>query len=197
MKTILAIITFLSIFISESLFSQQSIVPVDQDQIILKPDTSVLTSKVPVLKAKRLDTGLDIGTSFSYSPRNYYGPSFYIAPNVTYKISRKFQIHAGLIYEKSTFYPLYQIQDQSNSVLPMTRTLLYTSGSYLLTPNLTVSGTVYKSFNNIPKLTNYQDPYQYNIEGYQLDIQYKINNSITFGVQVLRQNSTFDTEPIH
>jgi hypothetical protein len=197
MKTILAIIAFLSIFISESLFSQQSIVPVDQDQIILKQDTTIMTSKVPVLKAKKLDTGLDIGTSFSYSPKNYYGPTFYIAPNITYKLSPKFQIHAGLIYEKSTFYPLYQQQDQSYSVLPMTRTLLYTSGSYLLTPNLTVSGTVYKSINNIPKLTNYQNPYQYNIEGYQLDIQYKINNSITFGVQVVKQNSTFDSGLIH
>jgi len=197
MKAILTIVSFLSIFLSESIYCQQSIIPVDPDQIILKPDTTVLTSKVPVLKPKRLATGLEAGTSFSYSPNNYFGPSFYVAPNISYRLSPRIQIHAGLIYEKSTFYPLYQEQGSSNEALPMTRTLLYTSGSYLLTPNITVSGTVYKSINNIPKLTNYQDPYRYNIEGYRLDIQYKVTNSITFGFQVIKQNTTFETLPYH
>jgi hypothetical protein len=194
-KTFAILFLLMANCISSQVYCQLSDAQSDQDQIEFKRDTVKSVGANTNFKSKRLNTGLVVGTSFSYSPNNFYGPSYYLAPNISYQLSPKFQIQAGLIYEKSTFYSLYSQEGYSNDILPMTRTFLYSSGSYLLTPNLTVSGTVYKSIDNIPKLTKYQDPYHYNTQGVQLDLHYKVSNSISVGFQLRQQNSTFESQP--
>jgi hypothetical protein len=194
------IMTFLlsGIFINLT-FCQQPEADMDDDQIELIQETTILPvdSSKHELSKKRFNTGLQAGTSFIYSPNNFYGPSFYLAPHISYNVSPKFQLRSGLIIEKSTFYPISKEEDLTGDILPMTRIFLYTSGSYLLTPKLTVSGTAYKSFDNMSNQALYQYPYSYNVQGMQLDFQYKINRSITVGFQVRKQNVTLSEEPYH
>jgi hypothetical protein len=191
MRKILAIFLFSLAYIVNPTYCQQLPEPADRDQMDYKRDTMKVSDETKTVKTRKLNTGIEVGTSFSYSPHNYYGPSFYLAPNISYKLSPKVMLQGGIIFEKSNFYPLYKQDGPSNDILPMTRTFLYARGSYLLAPNLTVGGTVYKSIDNIPKLSKYQEPYQYNIQGMQLDFQYKVSNSITIGFQVRQQNSNF------
>ena len=191
MRKILIIFLFSLAYIINPAYCQQSTEPADRDQMDFKRDTTKVPEENKTVKIKKLNTGLEVGTSFSYSPNNYYGPSFYVAPNISYKLGPKVLLQGGILFEKSNFYPLYKQDGPSNDILPMTRTFLYARGSYLLARNLTVGGTVYKSIDNIPKLSKYQEPYQYNIQGMQLDFQYKVSNSITIGFQVRQQNSNF------
>lgn len=161
----------------------------DPDQVVMPASSGIDTVAVRNdVKPKRLTTGLDVGTSFSYSRYNFFGPSYYIAPHLTYQLTPRFLLSSGVTLERSTFYPLYEHSSADKGILPMTRTFLYARGSYLVNDRLTVSGTVYKTINDVPRLTKYSAPMKYNYQGASLDLQYKVTKSISFGVHVRTQS---------
>jgi hypothetical protein len=180
-----------------AVFCQQSDSKLDNDQPIIKQDTTAITNVHSAAKIKKFNTGLEVGTSFMYSPNNFYAPSVFIAPNFNYRLSPKFLIHAGLIYEKSSIHTLYSVDNQSDKIIPMTRTYVYAGGTYLVGPKLSISGSVFKLINNTSKSANYQYPYYMNTQGFQLDLNYKVSNSISVGFQVRQQNNYMDQTLIH
>lgn len=131
----------------------------DTDQIVItgnnyETDQIDVPSKA-LIKNRKVQTGLEVGTSFTYSPGNFAGPSFYVAPNLFYRINPRFTVQAGIGIERSSFFTLYNNDGNETNVLPMTRAFIYAKGSYLVSSHITVDGTIYKTINDVPKLTKY------------------------------------------
>jgi hypothetical protein len=143
----------------------------------------------------RTDFDLEVGTSFSFSPGNYYGPSYYVSPSFSYKVSPRFYLSTGVGLQYSTFYPVNRPADADN-MLPMTRAYLYARGSYYLTPRLVVNGTVYKSMMDAPRHSNYANQMRYNAQGMSIGFQYKVSDSFSFGVQMNMQNGYYQHDPL-
>lgn len=189
MKTIFVFILTLFIFSALSVFSQDE--EFETDQLDLSGYQEENPVDLPAVEENRLKTNLEFGTSFTYSPRNYYGPSYYVAPNLSYLVTPRFTLSAGVGFEYSTLYPLYNIHDAQNTMLPMTRAFLFARGSYLLTERLVVTGSVYKTINDVPKLSQYSRPMNYNYQGVDLGIQYQINNNFSIGFQMRMSNMSY------
>lgn len=186
-------------FISSGILSGQiNSDSTDTDQLIIKDDNQY-NSQIDVpsksaLKDKKLYTGLEVGTSFSYSPGNFFGPSFYVAPNLSYMINPRFMLQAGVGIERSNYQALYENSGYNNGVLPMTRAFFYARGSYFLTSRITVDGTVYKTINDVPKLSKYSSPVNYSQNGAIIGINYKLNNSLSFGFHIQMNNNSFQQQ---
>jgi hypothetical protein len=169
---------------------------IDSDQLIVN---SLIYSNIdsnPVilkdnLRTKKISTGLEVGTSFFYSPKNYYGPSYYIAPSLHYRITPRFNLQAGFICERSTFYPLQERDQNIINGLAVIKTNLYAQGSYLLFPRLTIQGTVFQTINDAQKYLKYPYPVSYNSKGALIGLDYKIGNSLSIGFNVRVQNNSY------
>ena len=171
--------------------AQESNEQVDTDQIEIVPVPSDNNSETGTEQSpKKFDFGMTIGTGFTFSPGNFYGPSYSVAPGFSYRITPRLFLSAGLMLEHAVFYPLYGETDNQDKILPMTRAFLYTSGSYLLSNRLTIQGMVYKSLNDIPLLNTYNSSYNY--QGMGVGFNYKISRSISVGVHMqVQQNSGY------
>jgi hypothetical protein len=191
-KGVLLMIGTLSITVFA--FSQKEVALTDSDQLEIASFEDPAADQKPTLK-DRTDVGLEVGTSFTFSPGNFYGPSYYIAPSFTYRVSPRFFLSTGIGMQYATFYPANLPADRDN-MLPMTRAYLYARGSYLLTPRLIVSGTVYKSMMDAPRHGNYTNPLNYNAQGMSIGFQYKVSDSFSFGVQMNMQNGYYQHDPL-
>ena len=114
----------------------------DNDQVIVSegyPDNNQIdVPSKALLKRGKVHPGLEVGTSFTYSPGNFFGPSFYVAPNLSYMVTPRFMLQTGFGLERSNFQTIYDNNGNDNGVLPMTRAFFYASGSYLLNSKITV-----------------------------------------------------------
>jgi hypothetical protein len=165
----------------------------DPDQLEIVPGQDESANEQNDVKPeKRLKPHLEAGTSFTYSPNNFYGPSFYIAPSLTYLVTPRFALTAGVAIERSNYYVLPSSELYSDGMLPMTRAFLYAKGSYLLTSRLTLSGTVYKTINDVPKTEGVSYPYGYNYQGMMMGLDFKINESISIGFHVGTNNGYYN-----
>lgn len=141
-------------------------------------------------KPSRFDTGLELGTSFSYSPGNFYGPSYYIAPHFSYMATPRLRLSAGIALQQTNLYPLYE-STGGNEMLPMTRAFLYARGSYLLSERLVLHGTAYKTVNDVPRRADAMPVYNYDYSGFNVGLDYHINSSISIGVQINMRNGGY------
>jgi hypothetical protein len=171
-------------------FSQEEEIQFDRDQISTSENNNDEATSKQSIK-DRIDTEFEVGTSFSYSPGNFYGPSYYIAPSISYLASPRFMLTTGAGLQYSTFYPLYQSSEPERDMLPMTRAFLFTRGSYFISPRLIVSGTVYKSISNIPEWTRNSGVVGYNYQGMSVGFQYRVSKSFSFGIHMNMQNGYY------
>jgi hypothetical protein len=170
----------------------------DKDQIVVS-DSYQINDQIDVpspalAKNRKIKPGLEVGTSFTYSPGNFFGPSFYVAPNFSYLVTPRFMVQAGFGVERSNFQSLYENNGVGNDVLPMTRAFFYARGSYLLTSNLTVNGTVFKSINDVPKLSKYSSPVRYSQNGAIIGLNYKLNSSLSIGFHIQVSNNSYQSQ---
>ena len=164
----------------------------DELEIIVEEEESV--KNVNDVKPQRLKPHLEVGTSFTYSPNNFYGPSYYIAPGLTYMVTPRFAVSAGVAVERSNYYFMNSYVPDNDGMLPMTRAFLYARGTYFLTPRLAISGTAYKTINDVPKLKDASYPYNYgyNYQGMSIGLDYKISNSFSFGIHISTQSGNYN-----
>ena len=190
MKSILTGIVFL-MFILPGMYGQQDSIP-DPDQLIVVPQTEEGFDVTGPVKQKKFDVDMTVGTGFTYSPKNFLGPSYYIAPEFSYRVAPRFILSGGVGVEYARFYPLYNSSSEQGDILPMTRLFLYARGSYLLTPNLTVSGVTYKGINDVPRLTRYNQSFKYDYQGMGVGFNYKFSDSFSVGFEMrIQQNSYY------
>jgi hypothetical protein len=181
--------------------AQSQIDSTDSDQLQMKSfvnyrSDSMNNNNKDNIKIKKLTTGLEAGTSFFFSPHNYYGPSYYIAPSLNYYINPRFNLQAGLIFEKSTYYGLQEKNPQMINGMNIMKTSLYARGSYMLSPRVRVQGTVFQTINDVPKQLKYSSPVNYNAKGAIIGFDYKISNSLSIGFDVrMQNNSYYSTNP--
>lgn len=187
MKYWLTILT--ALIVNSWLFSQSTNDTVDTDQLIIEAP-AFQKAQAENRDIKRLDADLTVGTSFMYSPGNFYGPSFYMAPSLSYRINPRFTLTSGVALEQGNFYSLSGAGEDKN-MLPMTRAFLFARGSYQLTSRLTLGGGVYKAINTMPQLSQYQPAYNYNYQGVSFDLNYKITPSFSVGFQMRIQDGNF------
>ena len=183
-------VIIVSLLISHQVYAQSVADSPDRDQLQVGQTYEVDNEKSNAA-VKKFDVDLTLGTSFTYSPNNFYGPSVFVAPSLNYAINPKFSISAGVAVERANFYPLYTSTEEEQNMLPMTRVFMYTRGTYQLSPRLSVGGTAYKVINDVPRLTSYSSPHGYNFEGMSFDLNYKITNSISVGFQMRLQNGSY------
>ena len=192
MRVTILIILILAFCFRINSIAQQDQLPADNDQLEVTGEQEETSADFNDVKPKKLHPHLEVGTSFTYSPNYFYGPSYYIAPGFSYAVTPRFYLLAGIAIEHSTFYPLYSQGRDADNILPMTRAFMYAKGSYLLTPRLTINGTVYKSINDVPGTAQHSYPYNYNYQGMSVGLRYKISNSFSFGFQVRTQNGYYN-----
>lgn len=163
---------------------------IDIDQLeVFKSDEQ--SDKETIPKLKKFVTNVTVGTSFSYSPGNFYGQSYYVAPSFTYLVNQRFSLSAGIALQQSRFYPLYSTSEGINENQAFTQAFVYIRGSYLLNPRLRIGGTIYKSINGLPRLGADYHSTNYNYQGMSLDLQYKISNSFSVGFEMRMQNGSY------
>lgn len=97
---------------------------------------------------KKMDVGVQLGTSFSTDFNSGHAFSTYIAPEIRYKLSDRFRIRAGVRvsnteYGNTMVYSPYGFNRYSGNI---TQGMLYVSGDYLIHPKVILSGTAYKEF---------------------------------------------------
>ncbi len=125
---------------------------------------------------RRLRFSVEFGTAFGASR---YGSSFgtYVAPHFSYPLSKRFTISAGAYIAGVS--PISQIEPVTMNRYPYSplypRSLIYAEGSYQLTNNLIVSGTVYRevnAFNQNPAYPGYNN----GLRGVIMGVDYKISD---------------------
>ncbi len=194
MKSILAGIGFLMMIIPGALGQERDNIS-DPDQLVVSPWSAGADSIAELGDLKRFDIGMNVGTGFTYSPKNFFGPSYYIAPDFSYLVTPRFVLSAGVGVEYARFYPLYSGSSDQDEILPMTRVFLYAHGTYLLSSRLTVSGIAYKGINDVPRLTNYSPSYNTTYQGMGVGFNYKFTNSFSVGFEMrIQQNSYFPND---
>ena len=135
--------------------------------------------------------GVQVGTSATFAGKYGSGVSAYVAPHVTWQPSKRFRVNAGFSVVNTTLFnytPWYYGLETGNAYSGnYTHALLYAEGEYLLTKDLTVSGSLYAE---IP-LTggNPSNPFSTSsFKGGSVDFQYRIgpNSVIRAGFNYIR-----------
>jgi hypothetical protein len=99
--------------------------------------------------AKRTAYGLNAGTLFSTSSGYGSGISTYFSPHLSYSLSSRFCIDAGITLITTSFVnqrPYYPGTSEASYTGNLTSAFLYLHGRYRLSDKLLLSGTVYKEF---------------------------------------------------
>jgi hypothetical protein len=164
--------------------------------------TPMDTMPAPVVKEQKLTFGFSAGTGFSYSSAFGSSMSTFLAPHLSYKVSPRFTLNAGLRMQvnslNNTFaYPL----GEGNSITfyrPATQTFLYTEGVYQLTPKVKLSGTVFAEINTFDAPGLKPSSYNMNTYGGILGMEYKVgpHSTISAEIQISRGASPLQGDPL-
>lgn len=97
---------------------------------------------------KKMDVGVQIGTSFTTNFNGGHAFSLYAAPEIRYRVSDKFTIRGGVSiantdYGNTLVFSPYGYSQFTGNV---TQGMLYVSGDYLISPKVILTGTAYKEF---------------------------------------------------
>ncbi|HEX3008838.1 MAG TPA: hypothetical protein VHO90_14615 [Bacteroidales bacterium] len=138
--------------------------------------------KKPTLKDK-MDVRVSAGSSFMYSKNFGNGLSTYVAPELSFKVTPRIHINAGIMVVNSNisinrymYYPYEQsVVVKTN---PTTSTLAYVSADYMINSRLSVSGSVLRDLTNNPGAGNYYSP---SIQAMSLRMDYKLTDNISIG----------------
>ncbi len=97
---------------------------------------------------KRLDVGVQLGTSVSTDFNKGFSVSTMAAPELRYKVNDRFTLRGGFNisnteYGNTLVYSPYGINRYTGNI---TQGMLYVSGDYMISPKVILSGTAYKEF---------------------------------------------------
>ena len=139
---------------------------------------------------EKVKVSLNTGTSFVYSPGSFAGSSFFVAPKLSYNMTPKFRLNAGIMLIKqslnlsSSLFPAGE--NQSRSVVLKNSSniqgVLFAQGDYSLSDRLTLSGSVLKSLDT--NNNNRNDAFNNSFQAMSMGINYKISNTISVGAGV-------------
>ncbi|MFZ5941722.1 MAG: hypothetical protein ACOYXB_14200 [Bacteroidota bacterium] len=148
------------------------------------PDSLISGNEVPRVKAPVF--GFSAGSSFLWSPGFGSASMLYAAPGLTYPVSQRFSVHAGVLTTLS--YPIGGSGDISlGNPQPMTSLSLYAAASYRLDDRLTVYGAGIKQIVG-PDLKNPGPMVSFGSDSYTLGASYRLGRNVTIGAAVVVNN---------
>lgn len=134
------------------------------------------------IKEKKLKLNFELGTFFgsNFSGGNYMGT--YVAPHISYPVSKRFSINAGARItstfsgsgNETGFYSPYGYYSAGN----MTRSMIYVEGVYQVNSRLTVSGAAYKEFDLLNSPSQNDPRYNFDSKGFIMGVDYKIGDNV-------------------
>ena len=97
---------------------------------------------------KKMDVGVQLGTSFSTDFNKGHAFSTMVAPEIRYRVNERFRIRGGISianteYGNTLVYSPYGYNRFTGNI---TQGMLYVSGDYMISPKVVLSGTAYKEF---------------------------------------------------
>ena len=128
-----------------------------------------------------LDVSIRTGTEFMTTSGYGSGLSTFLSPTLSYPVSRKFSISGGLsvihttLYGIKTWSPLPEENSSTVSGNLMQATLWF-SGQYILNDHLTLTGTLFKTFDLMENIPGYSRLYGASPQGGYLNLGYRIND---------------------
>jgi len=178
------ILLFLA-FIAVSGFGQQFASNVIGNDKNIKSE-KVITPK----KAFSPDVSVSLGSSFTSFGRGYNAFSTFIMPEITFPISKKFAVKAGIGYS-TMFFPGSGFENSGLDQSFQQFGSVYVSGLYRVTEKFTVTGTAYKTF-PLTQQTPQANPraLDFSNEGIIVNMNYKVSDhfSINAGFSYQKQN---------
>ncbi len=125
----------------------------------------------------------NVGSSY-FTPGRSGGFYSYFAPGVRYAVSRRFHFSGGVLFQYTNeAQGLFPGPGESFPSNHSVQVLFYGQGTYLLRPNLSLSGTVVKNLDQSQKYPSFYKPYPIVPDSYSLRLNYRISNSISFGAE--------------
>jgi hypothetical protein len=193
----------LAIFFSLTAFSQADSTDIE-DYVIENPDYFIPFDSLTVKDKMHYSFKVGVGFGKSTYGGDYF--STYYQPMVSYNISPKLAINAGLTYINSSVnnfqvFDTYQYQVFSGNISQYNA---FIGGSYQLTDRLSVGGTIFYDFTTYTPLVGTSISKGSGLEnlGYSGYIKYKVSDSFSIEAEVRindrnpyqnRQNSPFSS----
>lgn len=168
--------------------------PDDETPVIINGEQPVISPapKKSTL-ASKIDVNLSVGSSFLYSKNFGSGMSSYVAPELSYNLTPRFRIHAGImLLNSNVLVNRYYLNEPSVVVKtkPTTSALAYVAGSYLISDRFSVTGMVLRDMTN-PQAYG-RNGYNPSVQAMSLHLDYKISDNITIGAGMqMRQGSNW------
>lgn len=133
------------------------------------------------IQEKKLKLNFELGSFFgtSFGAGNYFGT--YVAPHISYPVSKKFSLNAGVritsIFggsgNESGYYNPYGYPGGN-----MTSSFVYVEGVYQVNDRLTVSGAAYKEFNLMNSSSTIDNRYDFDSKGFIMGVDYRIGDNV-------------------
>jgi hypothetical protein len=112
--------------------------------------------------------------------------STYFAPELNYKLSKRFTLDAGLVVMNCSynlFHPAgdaFQSRPFSNN---FTSTFLIAGGQYQLNDRITLNGQAYTQINTFATKSDLDHVYDANMKGVKFGMDYKVSEHSTIGIE--------------
>lgn len=191
--------SLLAICLSSFIFAQNNVseeyfyeTPKEEESKTSISDLEIEDEVLPTRKEKKMNFGLELGTTFGSN--SAFGT--YVSPFLEYHVTPKFSISAGYTHLQQNNANLYQFTNEGikKREYDLTSNEFFVEGAYKLSDKLTVTGSVMfvKNEFSIPSL----NPRALPQDGIRASVgfQYKVNDSFKIEVQVSQEkgNSPFN-----
>jgi hypothetical protein len=182
MRRLIYILMSLSVFAGLSAQDMDEIIV--SDTLSLQNDVSLITNDVKPIP-KKFYTGVNVNMGYMFSAKGG-GPFMTLAPHVTYPLTNKLSLSAGISAGFGNIYLPYLASEGQSGMLPMTQMFIYASGNYQVNEKLSVSGSTYKRIVDVKNPNGSAHPATYSLDyqGVSVGFNYKITNNISFGAQI-------------
>jgi hypothetical protein len=155
----------------------------DMDEIVLS-DTSVFQDEIKPFR-KKLHTGFSVNSGYTVTSKGQGGPFLSLSPHVTYPVSQRFYLNAGISAGFGNMYMPSFITGEESQMLPMTQMFIYASGNYIVNNKLTVSGSAYKRIVDVKNPNGSVQPKtSIDNQGLSIGFNYKITENISFDAHI-------------
>ena len=173
-------------------FSQDTIT--DPDFIDI-PANYIPINDVPNRNAKKskVNYHMEAGMNYSISSNGYGGPGYFLSPSANYDATDRLSLSVG------TGFAYQQFQnytgDGNSEMTPIMTYFIYTQGTYRLSDNVIVDGSVTYARNDVPNRNKQgisDNSYQKDITGYSFGLTYRLKPNVTFGIHFDYSNSPYN-----
>lgn len=147
------------------------------------PETEAMGAPVPSLLRSRVSYNLSAGAMFA----GRLGSATYLSPTMSYQATNRLRLFTGLTYIRSlpgVYYSPTAITDGGGPItsapLATNNYLVQAGAEYLLSPRVSLTGTAWRDFSNLPPAPGIRGFSGGNMgSGFNMRADYKITDNIS------------------